>query len=141
MHAKLTRGGASVNSPCLMFRKFTLEDISTQNQVKSSIQRGIRGVSQVICLLFMATSSRLSIPRLCSKPCDSRHCVQLRYAHHILSWKRAGPLSRSCRRKSRHSWQSCKHFHLTHAPLVSPTTVPLSALLQTLRCSYPVMQA
>ncbi|CAK0773268.1 hypothetical protein CVIRNUC_004047 [Coccomyxa viridis] len=25
-----------------MFRKFTLEDISTQNQVKSSIQRGIR---------------------------------------------------------------------------------------------------
>lgn len=52
-----------MNSPCLMFRKFTLEDISTQNQVKSSIQRGIRGASQAICHLFMATSSRLLIPQ------------------------------------------------------------------------------
>ena len=26
-----------------MFKKFTLEDVGTQNQVKSSIQRGVRG--------------------------------------------------------------------------------------------------
>ena len=32
-----------MNKHLPMFRKFTLEDISTQNQVKSSIQRGIRG--------------------------------------------------------------------------------------------------
>ena len=44
-----------MHSPCLMFRKFTLEDISTQNQVKSSIQRGIRGAVQAIRLLRTAT--------------------------------------------------------------------------------------
>lgn len=34
-----------------MFRKFTLEDISTQNQVKSSIQRGIRGAVCASCFI------------------------------------------------------------------------------------------
>ena len=39
-----------------MFRKFTLEDISTQNQVKSSIQRGIRGEICASCFIEAACS-------------------------------------------------------------------------------------
>ena len=43
-----------------MFRKFTVEDISTQNQVKSSIQRGIRGaLLALLHLLSFPVSRRL----------------------------------------------------------------------------------
>jgi hypothetical protein len=50
-------------SPAVMFRKFTPEDISTQNQVKSSIQRGIRGIG-IEYLPFSLSFIRLIIADL-----------------------------------------------------------------------------
>ena len=45
--------------------------------------------------------------------------MQPRYAPHILFLKKVGPSNKFCRRKSRHSWQSCKHFRLVYASLVA----------------------
>ena len=77
MHVRPTSSWASVISPCLMFRKFQLEDISTQNQVKSSIQRGIRGAKQTFRLPLAPTSSRLFSPHsLVSSVNDDVLCSQ-----------------------------------------------------------------
>jgi hypothetical protein len=62
-----------------MFRKFTLEDISTQNQVKSSIQRGIRGECVPHALLRLPAE----ITMVNSDLKSTLRCVQRRYVHPI----------------------------------------------------------
>lgn len=43
-----------------MFKKFTTEEVSTQNQIKSSVQRGVRGRLLLLVPLLMSVACQIS---------------------------------------------------------------------------------
>ena len=92
------------------FRKFSLSDVSTQNSVKSSVQRGIRGAAEgeeEACFFVVLLSIDLS--RLRSQPRPrpfSPKPQQRKSASSTLRSTRRARSTTSCRRRNRGTSQS-----------------------------------
>ena len=82
-----------------MFKKFSTEEVSTQNQVKSSIQRAVRG-AQLRCSLTALTSLQLALsllPARVAKVCASYPSLEESGAIDlILPKKEAATLAKLC---------------------------------------------